>query len=180
MVLSYLNSSNFTRYDERMDATDLIVSGLLQAQGRMTNVELARQAGLAPSTTLERVRRLEERGVIRGYHARLDPHALGLQVQAMVQITLNRHEPGVIDTFEAQVKGVPEVKACYHVTGQYDYILHVVVRDIDHLRELATHTLAALRGLEKQETFLILSTIKEDEGYALESVRADRTGKEEA
>lgn len=155
-----------------MDSTDLKLASLLQAQGRVTNVELSRQSRLAPSTTLERVRRLEERGVITGYHARLDPHALGLQVQAIVQINLNRHEPGVIDAFEAQVRAVPEVKACYHVTGQYDYILHVVVRDIDHLRELAKHTLAGLRGLEKQETFLILSTVKEDEGYALESVRA--------
>lgn len=159
-----------------MDRTDFSIIASLQGQGRLTNVELARMNRLAPSTTLERVRRLEERGVIRGYRALLDPIALGYHVQALVMVTLNRHEAVSIDTFEDSVKTVPEVKACFHLTGQYDYMLHVVVRDIDHLREIVTKNLAGLRGIEKQETFLVLSTVKEDEGYILDEDAANPSG----
>lgn len=159
-----------------MDRADFGIIASLQEQGRLTNVELARINRLAPSTTLERVRRLEERGVIRGYRAILDPVALGYQVQAMVMVTLNRHEAGSIDAFEESIKAVPEVKAGFHLTGQYDYMLHVVARDIDHLRELVTKNLAGLRGIEKQETFLVLSTVKEDQGYVLDQARAEPNG----
>jgi Lrp/AsnC family leucine-responsive transcriptional regulator len=159
-----------------MDQIDRKLISSLQTDGRMSNVDLARLVDLAPSTTLERVRRLEERGVIRGYRALLDPGALGFQVQAMVLINLDRHQAGPIDEFEARVRAVPEVKACHHLTGRYDYMLHVVVRDIDHLRDLVTHTLAATRGVEKQETFLVLSTVKEDCGYALDAMAENRNG----
>ena len=151
-----------------MDEIDKKILSTLQEQGRMTNVELARSNGLAPSSMLERVRRLEERGVIKKYQAVLDSKALGYDVQALVMINLDQHQAGPIDEFEAKVGAVPEVKACYHVTGRYDYILHVVVRDIDHLGELVKHSLAGIPGVEKQETFLALDTIKEDQGYSLE------------
>lgn len=151
-----------------MDSTDRNIIEILQKQGRMTNVELARINDLAPSSMLERVRRLEEKGVIKGYRANLDPKQLGYNVQAMLMITLDRHQSGPIDDFEDRIRAVPEVKACFHLTGQYDYLAHLVVRDIDHLGELVKHTLAGIAGVEKQETFLVLSTIKEDEGYSLE------------
>lgn len=154
-----------------MDATDKRIIATLQRQGRMTNVELARMNDLAPSSMLERVRRLEERGVIKGYRAVLDPKQLGYLVEALVMVTLDRHQASPIDDFESGVLEVPEVKACYHLTGRYDYMLHVAVRDIDHLGDLVKHTLAAIGGVEKQETFLILTTIKEDSGYALEPLQ---------
>jgi Lrp/AsnC family leucine-responsive transcriptional regulator len=159
-----------------MDPIDRKLIAALQSDGRISNAELARLVELAPSTTLERVRRLEERGVIRGYRAQLDPRALGFQVQAMVLIVLDRHQVGPIDDFEARIRAVPEVTACHHLTGRYDYMLHVVVRDIEHLRDLVTHTLAATRGVEKQETFLVLSTVKEDCGYALDAMPENRNG----
>jgi len=151
-----------------MDAIDRRILATLQSHGRSTNVELARANDLAPSSMLDRVRRLEDRGVIRGYRAVLDPVKLGYHVAAMVMINLDRHQASGIDTFEAGVAAIPEVQACYHVTGQYDYVLHLAARDIDHLSELVKHRLAALGGVEKQETFLVLSTVKEDQGYALE------------
>lgn len=151
-----------------MDSIDLQIISALQKNGRMTNVELARLADLAPSSTLERVRRLEERGVIRSYRAILAPEKLGLEVQALVLINLDRHQAGPIGEFEERVRAVPEVKACYHITGRYDYMLHVLVRDIDHLRELVTHRIGAIRGVEKQETLLVLSMPKEDHGYPLD------------
>jgi Lrp/AsnC family transcriptional regulator, leucine-responsive regulatory protein len=86
------------------------------------------------------VRRLEERGLIQGYRAVLDPQALGYHVQAVVLINLAGHQAGPIDAFESQVRALPEVKLCLNVTGRYDYLLHVVVRDIEHLRQLVTGT----------------------------------------
>jgi Lrp/AsnC family leucine-responsive transcriptional regulator len=159
-----------------VNPTDRKLIAALQQDGRISNVDLARLVDLAPSTTLDRVRRLEERGVIRGYRAQLDPRTLGFQMQAMVLIVLDRHQVGPIDEFEARMRAVPEVKTCHHLTGRYDYMLHVVVRDIDHLRDLVTHTLAATRGVEKQETFLVLSTVKEDCGYALDTMAENQNG----
>jgi Lrp/AsnC family leucine-responsive transcriptional regulator len=158
----------------KLDAIDTNIIATLQQQGRTTNVDLARANELAPSSMLERVRRLEERGVITGYRAVLDPKALGYQVEALVMVTLDRHQAGAIDQFESGVLGVPEIKSGHHLTGRYDYALHVVARDIDHLGNLVKHDLGALGGVEKLETFLILSTIKPDAGYSLEPLSADR------
>ena len=156
-----------------MDHTDRKILIALQSQGRTSNVELARQSGLAPSSMLERVRRLEDKGVIASYRAVLDPKQLGYQVQAMVMINLGRHQETRIEDFEAGVADISEVKACFHVAGRYDYILHLVVRDIDHLADLVKHRLSAIGGVEKQETFLVLSTVKEDQGYALQPLLED-------
>ncbi|MBD3235540.1 MAG: winged helix-turn-helix transcriptional regulator [Candidatus Eisenbacteria bacterium] len=164
-----------------MDRIDRQIIAALQARGRTTNAELARLASLAPSSTLDRVRRLEERGVIRGYRALLAPQALGLDVQAMVLINLDRHQAGPIEEFEERIRAVPGVKACYHLTGRYDYMLHLIARDIDHLRELVTHTIGSVRGVEKQETFLVLSMPKEDVGCPLDVLpSADQTTTQEA
>jgi Lrp/AsnC family transcriptional regulator, leucine-responsive regulatory protein len=153
-----------------MDPIDLNILAGLQANARVSNAELARANDLAPSTMLERVRRLEERGVIRGYRAALDPRSLGLGVQAMVMINLGHHQRVSIEDFEAQIRAVPQVLACHHLTGRYDYLLHVVAHDIDQLRELVTRRLAAIEGVDKQETFLVLASPKVDDGYPLELV----------
>lgn len=151
-----------------MDDIDRRLLRALQANARIANAELARRVELAPSSTLERVRRLEERGFIRGYRAILDPQELGYHIQAVVMINLAAHQAASIDAFEAQVRALPEVKLCLNVTGRYDYLLHVVVRDIEHLRTLVSHELAAIGGMQKQETLLVLSTAKEDQGFALD------------
>jgi len=153
-----------------MDPVDLRILEVLQTNARTPNAELARAVDLAPSTTLERVRRLEERGVIRGFRAVLDPVALELRVQAMVMVHLSHHQAGSIEEFEARIRDVPQVIACFNLTGRYDYLLQVVARDIDHLRELVTRTLAAIPGVEQQETFLVLATPKPDQGLPLELV----------
>ncbi len=153
-----------------MDPIDQKIVAALQKRGRMTNVELARLADLAPSSMLERVRRLEERGVIKGYHASIDPKAIGYEVRAVVMINLDLHRAEAIDDFEDRIRAIPEVTGCFHLTGRYDYLVHVVARDIEHLGELIKHTLGKVGGVEKQETFITLSTIKEDSGYSVESL----------
>ena len=92
-------------------------------------------------------------------------------------ISLGRHQANPIESFESAVRGIPEARACFHLTGRYDYLVHVVVRDIDHLRELVTKRLAAIRGVEKEETFLVLSTPKEDAGYPITLIPPDGTEK---
>ena len=150
-----------------MDTADLRILQSLQHNARVANADMARTCRLAPSTTLERVRRLEDRGVIKNYRARLDGPSLGFELQAMVMISLGRHQANPIEGFETAIHALPEVRACYHVTGRYDYLVQVVVRDITHLRELLTKRLAAIRGVEKEETFIVLSATKEDEGYPI-------------
>lgn len=150
-----------------MDAVDQRIIALLQRNARITNVELAKANGMAPSSMLDRVRRLEERGVIKGYTTVLDPHKVGVGLEAIVMICLTRHQERSIDAFEDSVRAVPEVRACWHVAGRYDYALLVAVRDIAHLGELIKRELSAIPGIEKQETFLTLSTIKEDRGVTL-------------
>jgi len=150
-----------------MDAVDNKIIELLQANARITNVELARANNMAPSSMLDRVRRLEERGVIKGYTTLLDPQKIGVSVEAIVMICLGRHQERSIDTFEDSVRAIPEVRACWHVAGRYDYALLVAVRNIEHLGELIKRELSSIPGIEKQETFLTLSTVKEDRGVSI-------------
>ncbi len=150
-----------------MDAIDNKIIKLLQANARITNVELAKANNMAPSSMLDRVRRLEERGIIKGYTTLLDPQKIGVGVEAIVMICLGRHQERSIDTFEDNVRSIPEVRACWHVAGRYDYALLVAVRDIEHLGDLIKHELSSIPGIEKQETFLTLATVKEDRGIAI-------------
>jgi Lrp/AsnC family leucine-responsive transcriptional regulator len=151
----------------KLDQIEKNILEALQKNGRMTNVELAKANGLAPSSMLERVRRLEARGIIKRYQAILEPRSLGYDVHATVMMNLGRHVSSNIDALQDRIRAIPEVKSCFSVAGRYDYIMHVCVRNIEHLESLIKHTLASMEGVEKLETFLTMSTIKEDEGYAL-------------
>jgi DNA-binding Lrp family transcriptional regulator len=148
-----------------MDDTDRTILLTLQADGRMTNARLAETIGLSQSATLERVRRLEREGAIRGYRAVVTAEALGLSVQALVGVRLRAHDRPSIEQFERQVVGVESVASCRHVTGQFDYILHVAVRDLAHLRETIRRDLSAIPGVAKFETMLELSQVKVDQGW---------------
>jgi Lrp/AsnC family leucine-responsive transcriptional regulator len=156
-----------------MDSIDKTIISTLQKNGRTTNVELARLAQLAPSSMLERVRRLEERGVIKGYRAVLDPTALGYNVQAIIMITLEHSQLNMIDETEQRIRSIPEVKACFLLAGVHDFMVHVVVRDIEHLAHLVKYKLYEVGIMRSQETFLILSPLQEDEGYSLKCMDDD-------
>jgi Lrp/AsnC family leucine-responsive transcriptional regulator len=108
-----------------MDLLDSKILKALQASGRKKNAELARELGVAPSTMMERIRRLEESGVLQGYRASIDPQKLGVNIQAFISVTLSRHETEVIRQFEESIRKMPHIRACYHLTGRFDYLLHV-------------------------------------------------------
>ena len=149
----------------RVDDLDRDILVTLQREGRMSNLALARQLELSPSAMLGRVRRLEESGAIRGYRAVVDPAALGIHVQAVVAVRLREHSEQAIKDFEAAVKGITGVRACYHVTGQFDMLMWLALRDLDHLSQMIRGDLARIPGVMQLETMLILSESVGDDGW---------------
>lgn len=138
-----------------LDAIDCKLVELLQMNARLSNKELAARVGLAPSSCLERVRRLEREGVFLGFHAEVDPQAVGIGLQAMIAVRLRRHTRDEVSAFHDHAISVPEVVAIYHVTGATDFLVHVAVRDAHHLRELALEAFTTRREVENLETSLI-------------------------
>ena len=151
-----------------MDGIDTSILKALQNNGRQKHNELSRRLNIAQSTVSERVRRMESQGLIKGYRAIIDTAQLGLNVRAFVSIRLGRHEKETICKFEEQIRGISQVQACYHLTGRYDYLLHVVVTDLDELGQLVKNVIAELPGYVTSETFVIFSDVKSDEGLPIE------------
>lgn len=143
-----------------LDRIDFAILGLLQENGRLTNKEIAAAVGLAPSSCFERVKRLREGGVIRGFHADVAADALGISLQAMVAIQLKQHSRELVDAFYDHVLALPEVVAIYHLAGRQDFMVHVVVRDTDHLRNLAMDAFTTRPEVAHLETSLIYAATR--------------------
>jgi Lrp/AsnC family transcriptional regulator, leucine-responsive regulatory protein len=141
-----------------LNEVDLRLLTELQADADRTNLELARLVGLSPAATLHRVRRLKESGVIRVITAQLDPAAAGFPLQMYVAATLGRHDLRTTRLFEDHLRSVPQIIAADNVTGEMDYLLTVVARDVAELRDV----LAALaaRGGSRLVTYLRLDEVK--------------------
>lgn len=138
-----------------LDRLDRQIIDLLQKDARQSNRQLATSVGLAPSSCLERVRRLRSRGVVRGYRAEINPAALGLQLQAMVSVKLERHSREGFEHVRERLVDLPEVLALYHVGGEVDFLVHVAVRDAEHLRQLAWDHFTSRKEVGHIETHLI-------------------------
>lgn len=136
-----------------LDRTDFAILTALQNDARLSNKELAARIRLAPSSALERVRRLRQLGVLRGAHARVDPKALGVELQAMIAVRLGQHAPDLVERFRDRMLARRETVAVYYLAGATDFLVHVAVRDAEHLREVAAA--AALDGVRHVETSLI-------------------------
>src|SRR5512137_924617 len=121
-----------------LDSVDRHILAELQTDGRMTNVELARRVGLSAPPCLRRVRRLEERGYIRGYHADLDPQSLGWQITFFALVGLETQKEAVLSAFERMVATWPEVRECHMIRGGGDFMLRLVARDTQHENELTS------------------------------------------
>jgi Lrp/AsnC family leucine-responsive transcriptional regulator len=141
-----------------LNEVDLMLLTELQADADRTNLELARLVGLSPAATLHRVRRLKESGVIRVISAQLDPTAVGFPLQMYVAATVGRHDPRSTRLFEDHLRAVPQIIAADNVTGEMDYLLTVVARNVVELREVLA-TLAA-RGGQRLVTYLRLDEVK--------------------
>jgi len=142
-----------------MDRIDNAILAALQNNGRISNKELAAEIGLAPSSCLERMRKLQERGIITGFRAVVDPAALGIGLQAFVLVRLAKHTRSVLDAFRAHIETLPEVVSVYHVAGQEDFVVHVAVRDADHLRNLTLDGFTTRAEVARLNTALVYEHI---------------------
>ena len=142
-----------------LDELDIKILSLLANQGRMTWSELASQLRLSAPAAADRVKRLEERGIIAGYSARLNAEALGLDLTAFIAVTLAqpRHRQGFLEFVEAS----SAILECHHVTGDDDYLLKVRCRNTQELESLISEDLKSIEGVLKTRTQIVLSTVKE-------------------
>jgi len=150
-----------------LDRTDLLLLGELQRGGRLTNAELAERVHLSPSACLRRVQRLEREGVIAGYRAEVDPERLGLGLQAFVRVQLARHDADAIAAFSTAVDQWDEVVACHALTGDMDYLLQIVVRDLEHFSRFLLDRLLNQAGVADVNSSFVLRTVKAFRGLPL-------------
>lgn len=144
-----------------LDDIDRQLLAILQEDARISHAELARRVNLSPPGLQKRIRKLEESGIISRYVTLLLPEAVGYDMLCFVQVTLQRHEPQAVRAFREAVQHMPEVLACHHITGEYDYLLKVVLRNRKHLEQFLLEQLTPLPGMDRIRTSLVLSEIKE-------------------
>ncbi|AYF79221.1 Lrp/AsnC family transcriptional regulator [Nocardia yunnanensis] len=143
-----------------LDATDRLLLDELARDGRITNNALAAAAGIAPSTCLGRVRALVERGVIRGFHADIDPAALGRDLQAMIAVRVHPSARSHLAEFGEQLAALPEVENVYFIAGADDYLIHVATADSGELRSFVLDNLSAHPAVASTETILIFEHVR--------------------
>jgi DNA-binding Lrp family transcriptional regulator len=142
-----------------LDRTDRAIIAVLQENARLSNKELASRVGIAPSTCSERMRRLETERVFSGFRAVVDPRVLGIGLQAMIAVRLRRHAADEVDAFRRHASSLPEVISLSHVTGPNDFLVRVVVRDADHLRDLAVTGFTTMAEVDHIETAIIFQHV---------------------
>ena len=153
-----------------LDETDLRILAELQDDGRMTNVELARRTDITAPPCLRRVRRLEETGVIRGYHADTDPQRLGWEIMFFAIVGLESQKESVLRSFEETVSDWPEVRECHMIRGGGDFLLRLVARDTTHENQL-TQRLTSAASVAKVQTLQTIRTSRNLAGVPLEEAK---------
>lgn len=147
-----------------IDAIDRRMLDALQQDGRLTFDALAERVGLSPSAVLRRVRRLEQSGVIAGYRAQVVPERLGLGLTAYVNVRLEKHTPDLrrspMESFRAAVQTWPEVVECAALAGEMDYLLRILVRDMEHYARFLRDTLLAHPSVQDCKTSFVLERVK--------------------
>jgi Lrp/AsnC family leucine-responsive transcriptional regulator len=143
-----------------LDSTDLRILKELQENSSLTNLELAGKVSLSPSPTLVRVKNLEAQGVISRYVALVDPHALGLKVNVFIRVSLEKQEAGALARFEKAVSHFDEVMEVYLMTGDEDYLLRIVVPDIQALEKFILEHLTNIAGIKNIKSSFALKQVK--------------------
>lgn len=138
-----------------LDRTDCAILSALQKNAGLSNKELAAKVKLAPSSCLERVRRLRTAGVLRGFHADVSPEALGVGLQAIIAVRVTTHQDEKVVALREQLLSRPEVINLYYLAGRTDFLVHVAVRDVDHLRALSAEAITSSKTVDHVETSLI-------------------------
>ncbi len=151
----------------KLDRIDQSILHDLQADGRITNVELARRAGISAPPCLRRVRALEEAGYVRGYHADLNPKALGFNVTVFAQVGLSSQAEPDLEAFEALVETWPEVRECHMLAGETDFLLKVVAPDWDSYQKFLTTKLTPAKNVSHVKSALSIRTSKSKPGVPI-------------
>ena len=149
-----------------LDATDRRILTILQRDARIPNTELADEIGLTPAPTLRRVRRLEEAGIIKGYHAEVDPVALGWEITFFALVGLDSQKQAVLEAFQDEVKTWAEVRECHMIRGGGDFLVRLVARDTAHENQL-TQRLTSHASVSRVQTLQTIHTAKQVPGVPL-------------
>ena len=143
-----------------LDEIDLHILDVLQRDGRISNQDLADEVGLSPSPCLRRLRQLESSGVVQKYVALVSPTAVGQGLQAVVEVRLDRQTRGSVDKFEAESLKLPQVLECYLMAGDWDYVLRVVVHDLEEFRDFHMNFLAKIPGVGNVKSNISMKQVK--------------------
>lgn len=143
-----------------LDTIDRKILSELQANAKLTNAELAQRVGLSPSPCLARVRALEKAGVVRRYVALLDARTVGLGVSVFIQVRLEKQAEGSLEVFEQAVKRFPQIMECYLMTGDSDYLLRLVVADVESLQRFMVEELVRIPGVSNIRSSFALKQVK--------------------
>lgn len=145
----------------KIDSTDKKILQILQENAKITNAQLSKEIGLSPAPTLERVKKLENLGLIRSYHALLDTDKVGLGVSTFVQVFLQSHKKSVIDAFVEKINTIHNVVECHHITGSCDFLLKVIAPDIQAYQKLILEQISEIEEISNMQSMVILSTFKD-------------------
>ena len=156
----------------RLDPIDRRILAELQADGRMTNVELAKRVGISAPPCLRRVRALEEQGYIRGYHADIDARELGFEVQVFAMVGLQSQAEADLSAFEARCRAWPLVRECHMLNGEVDFILKCVAPDLSTFQRFLTEELTAAENVGSVKTSLVIRGAKDEPGMPFEILEA--------
>ena len=148
----------------KLDEIDRKILAELQADGRMTNVELARRVGISAPPCLRRVRVLEEAGFIRGYHAEIDPGSLGFEVRVFAMVRLQSQSERDLAAFEERARGWPLVRECHMLNGEIDFILKCVAPDLPSFQHFLTESLTSAPNVASVKTSLVIRCAKDEPG----------------
>lgn len=148
--------------EAKLDKIDLKILKLLQQNSKITNLDLSKKIGLSPAPTLERVKKLENGGIITSYHAKVDSSAIGLNVRTFVLVSLAWQKDNALENFIAKVNNIKEITECYIITGDADFILKIVCKDIATYEMLLFKTLSQIEEIERLKTLMTLSRVKKE------------------
>lgn len=147
--------------DNKLDKIDLKILKILQENSKITNLDLSKKIGLSPAPTLERVKKLEQTEIIESYHAQVNAKAIGLNVKTFVLVSLAWQMENALDKFLDKVREIPEIVECYIITGEADFLMKIVTKDIPSYEHILFKTLSQIEEIERLKTLMTLSTVKE-------------------
>jgi len=153
----------------KLDETDRKILEILQSRAKITNAKLSEEIGLSPAPTLERVKKLEQMGVITSYHAKLNPEKIGLGVATFVLVTLTQHNRVNIESFVNQINKIVEVIECHHITGAGDFIIKIFARDISSYQQILLERVSDIKEIDNLQSMVVLSTYKDSKSLPLQN-----------